>query len=117
MKKIKTEIRPYTKQFYRGNLGCFILALCETLLSVVGALLVSWLIQQLVDLISGYETAFSLAGFVVITAALIAGAVVANLIAYHARPKFITRGISQYKEFVFEELTKKNIAAFKHKLI
>lgn len=112
MKKIKTEIRPYTKQFYRGNLGCFVLALCETLLSVVGALLVSWLIQQLVDLISGYETAFSLAGFVVITAVLIAGAVVANLIAYHARPKFITRGISQYKEFVFEELTKKNIAAF-----
>ena len=112
MKNRKLDIRPYTKQFYKGNVLCFLFALCETLLEVIGALLVSWLIQQLIDLISGYETGFSLLQLTIITLALIGGAAVANLISYHSKPRFITRGISQYKEYVFGELTKKNISAF-----
>ena len=112
MKKTKTTIYQYTKQFYKGNIVCFIFALCETLLSAIGALLISWLIQQLVDLIGGYDTDFSLIGVTVITLILIGGIAVANLISYHSKPKFITRGISQYKEYVFGELTKKNMSAF-----
>ena len=112
MKNRKLDIRPYTKQFYRGNVVYFLFALCETLLGVIGALLVSWLIQQLIDLIGGYETGFSLLQLTIITLVLIGGIAVANLISYHSKPKFITRGISQYKEYVFGELTKKNISAF-----
>ena len=112
MKNRNIDIRLYTKQFYKGNAVCFIFALCETLLQAAGALLVSWLIQQLVDLIGGYETGFSLLQFTVISLALIAGIAVANMISYHSKPKFITRGISGYKEYVFGELTKKNISAF-----
>jgi len=112
MKNRKMDIRPYTKQFYKGNVVYFIIALCETLLSAIGALLVSWLIQQLVDLIGGYETGFTLLQLTVITLLLIGGTAVAYLITYHAKPKFVTRGISQYKEYVFVELTKKNISAF-----
>ena len=112
MKNRKLDIRPYTKQFYKGNVAYFIFALCETLLGVIGALLVSWLIQQLIDLIGGYETGFSLLQLTIITLVLIGGVAVANLIAYHSKPTFITRGISQYKEYVFGELTKKNISAF-----
>ena len=112
MKNKKTDIRPYTKQFYKGNVAYFIFALCETLLSAIGALIASWLIQQLIDLIGGYTTAFSLLELTVITVLLICGTAVANLISYHSKPKFITRGISQYKEFVFSEITKKNISAF-----
>ena len=112
MKKRKLDIRPYTKQFYTGNVVYFIFALCETLLGVIGALLVSWLIQQLIDLIGGYETGFNLLQLTIITLVLIGGVAVANLISYHSKPTFITRGISQYKEYVFGELTKKNISAF-----
>ena len=112
MKKTKADIRPYTKQFYKGNIIYFILALCETLLSAIGALLVSWLIQQLIDLLGGYETGFTLLQLSIITLVLIGGIAVANMISYHSKPKFITRGISQYKEYVFRELTKKNISAF-----
>ena len=112
MKKRKLDIRPYTKQFYKGNVAYFIFALCETLLGVIGALLVSWLIQQLIDLIGGYETGFNLLQLTIITLVLIGGVAVANLISYHSKPTFITRGISQYKEYVFGELTKKNISAF-----
>lgn len=79
MKKRKTDIRPYTKQFYKGNVACFILALCETLLGVIGALLVSWLIQQLIDLIGGYETGFTLLQLTIITLVLIGGIAAANI--------------------------------------
>ena len=112
MKKQNCDIRPYTKQFYKGNFIYFLFALCETLFAAIGSLLVSWLIQQLVDLIGGYETGFDLLQLTVITVALIVGVAVANMISYHSKPKFITRGISQYKEYVFGELTKKNISAF-----
>ena len=67
MKNRKLDIRPYTKQFYKGNIIYFIFALCETLLGAIGALLVSWLIQQLIDLIGGYETGFSLLQLTIIT--------------------------------------------------
>ena len=112
MKNKNIDIRPYTKQFYKGNVIYFIFALCETLLGAIGALLVSWLIQQLVDLIGGYETVFNLLQLTIITLVLVGGIVVASMISYHSKPKFITQGISQYKEYVFSELTKKNISAF-----
>ncbi len=112
MKNKKTDIRPYTKQFYRGNVICFLFSLFEILFSTLGALVVSWLIQQLVDLIGGCDTGFTFGQLIFISLALVGGALVAYLIAYWAKPKFITRGISQYKEYVFGEITKKNISAF-----
>ena len=112
MKKRKVDIRPYKRQFYKGNVGCFIFALCNTLLTAIGELLVSWLIQQLTDLAGGYETGFTLPQLTIIILVLIGGGIVSNMIAYHSKPKFITRGISQYKEYIFGELTKKNISAF-----
>ena len=112
MKNKKLDIRPYTKQFYKGNIIYFIFALCEILLVSIGALLVSWLMQQLIDLIGGYDTGFTLLQLTMITLMLIGGIAVSGIISYHSKPKFITRGISQYKEYVFGELTKKNISAF-----
>ena len=112
MKKSKQNIRAFTKQFYKGNLGYFALALCETLLSAIGALLVSWLLQQILDLISGSNIEFTLTELTIISLILVGSDAAASLISYHSKPKFITRGISQYKEYVFGEITKKNISAF-----
>ena len=112
MKNRGIDIRPYTKQFYRGNTMCFIFALCEPLFMSIGALIVSWLLQQILDLIGGYETGFSLLQLTIIALGLIGVCTVAYMISYISKPKFITRGISQYKEYVFRELTKKNISAF-----
>ena len=61
MKGKKLDIRPFTRQFYRGNGVCFVFSLWETLLSAIGNLLISWLMQQLIDQIGGYDTGFSLA--------------------------------------------------------
>lgn len=112
MKGKKIDIRPFKRQFYKGNVLCFAMAMVETLLSAVGALIVSWLLQMLVDIVAGYDTGFSLTDLSVITLLLIAGIVITGVIGYQFRPRFIVRGISQYKEYVFSLLTRKSIAAF-----
>ncbi len=112
MRKSKMNIRPYTKQFYKGNVLWFIIALSETIVAAVGSLLISWMIQQLTDLIGGYDTGFTLKELVFIALLAIVGFMLAHFIVYHSKPKFVTRAISQYKEYVFGEITKKNISVF-----
>lgn len=112
MKRNNIDIHPYTRQFYKHNVLCLLIALCGTLLITIAALLVSWLLQQLLDLIGGYDTGITLSELIVMTLVLIGIIVMAKFLCYHSIPKFITRGSAQYKEYIFQELTKKNISAF-----
>ena len=112
MNNEKINIKPYTKQFYKGNIVCLMVALFAALLVSVGSLIVSWLLQQVIDLVSGYNTGFTLITLSAIAIILVVGIVVVEMISYHSKPRFIVRGISQYKEFIFQELSKKNISAF-----
>ncbi len=112
MKTEKIDIRPFTRQFYKRNKVCFIAMVLVVILTALGNLLVSWLLQQITDIIGGYDTGFSLSGLIMISLVMVAGIVLVGFISYFTKPKFITRGISQYKAYIFEELTKKNISAF-----
>ncbi|MBQ8260499.1 MAG: ABC transporter ATP-binding protein [Clostridia bacterium] len=106
-----TNIRPYTKQFYKNNRLCFAVAFSEAIFSTAISLVISWLLREILDLIGGSST-FTLGELILISIALCFGAIVGYLIVYKSKPRFITRGISQYKEYVFSEITKKNISAF-----
>lgn len=112
MKKSKIDIRPYTRQLYKNNVLWFALALCGTLLMSATNLMISWLLQQILDLIGGSDTGFTLVELTVITLALIGIIAIMFFITYKSKPKFTAKGISQYKEHIFGELTKKNISAF-----
>lgn len=109
---MKTDIRPYTKEFYRGNRLPFLGALGSSLLMALVSLVVSWLLQQLLDLMGGYETGFTLVQLFLITLGMLGLLILAFFISYHSTPRFVTRGISQYKAKIVQELTKKNICAF-----
>lgn len=111
MKTEKINIRPFVKQFYSGNGMCFLMAILETVLSAVGALLISWYLQKIVDVIGGAGSESLLLLFI-ISLVLIAGVAFAGMIGYHFRPQFIVRGISQYKNYVFSRITQKSISAF-----
>ena len=106
-----TNIRPYTKQFYKNNRLCFAFAFSEAIFSAAIALVISWLLREILGLIGG-SSAFTLGELVLISVALCFGAIVGYLIVYKSKPLFITRGISQYKEYVFSEISRKNISAF-----
>ena len=78
MKRNNIEIRSYTRQFYKHNILCLLIALCGTLLITIAALLVSWLLQQLLDLIGGYDTGITLSELIMMTLALIGIIVMRN---------------------------------------
>ncbi len=112
MKKQKINIRPYKKQFYKGNRARLITGLLLTLLEAVTTLLIAWLIQQILDVMSGCDTGFSLLQLIVISFSVVAVFALVSIINCHNKPHFVTKGISQYREYVFDKLTKKNISAF-----
>lgn len=112
MKKTKIDLRPYTQQFYKGTKHLFLIVCFSKLLTVILNLLISWLLQQITDIISGNNTGFSLGNLVVISLICVGGIYVVSLLEFFTKPKFFTTGIAQYKGYILQQLTKKNISAF-----
>ena len=106
------DLRPYTRTFFRGNRLNFALALTDVLLSAAANLLISWLLQQIMDLIGGSGAGWTLRQLAVIAAGLVAGAAVSCLFSYFFKPRFLTRAMAQYRETLFGRLMEKPLAAF-----
>ena len=105
-------LKPYMRQFYKGNGWRFALALAVTLVLTASTMMVSWLIQVIIDLATGADVGFSFTQVVLLTVAGILMEAFAYLLAYHSKPQFIAQGIGQYKEYVFTRLCQKGISAF-----
>lgn len=110
--KSNASIRPYTKQFYKGNAFFFLLALGQTVLMIAANLTVSWLIQQILDLVAGENVAFTLSELTCIGLLCMVDMCAAFACAYFSTPRFIAKAIGQYKNYVFEQLSRKSVAAF-----
>lgn len=108
----KVDIRQFTKQFYRGNGGYFVLAMVQTVLGTAAQLMISWLLQQIIDLITGANTAFTLSELALLAAVCLLLIVIAYMTAYFSIPKFIAKAVGQYKTYAFEQLSRKGIGAF-----
>lgn len=100
------------RQFYKGNKLSFGVAVFTALTMAILSLSTSWLIQQLMDTISGVEGALGLTTLALLTAGLIVLAVALGMVECAAKPQFMKKAIQQYKEFAFETLLKKNINTF-----
>ena len=66
----KTNIRPFVKQFYKGNKGLLALILSSSLLNTALNLAVAWLLQQITDIVSGTNTGFTVTQITLITICL-----------------------------------------------
>ena len=112
MKQTRINIRPYTKQFYRGNGICFLLAMLQTALMTFAELFLAWLLQQVIDLTTGADIGYTLKE---ITLLAIGGFFVQLLafgFAYLSKPRFISKAMEHYKTYVFDKLSQKGIYAF-----
>ena len=58
--EIRKRRRSFTRQFYKGNTSAFLVAVLETIILVGANLMISWLMQKLIDVTTGMETAFTL---------------------------------------------------------
>ncbi len=105
-------VKDLRRQFYKGNTLAFGVAVFSALAMAVLSLSTSWLIQQLMDTISGVEGSLGLTTLALLTGGLILLAVVLGMLEYASKPRFMKKAIQQYKEYAFETLLKKNINTF-----
>ena len=112
MKKSTIDIRPFTKQFYRKNKLSLVLGCSVILLEVGTSLFIAWLVQQILDIMSGVDTGFTLLQLFLMSLGVLAVMILASTLEYWTRPRFYRKAIGQYREYVFSELTKKNFSAF-----
>lgn len=112
MKPQKSKIKPYTRQFYRGNGGYFVLAVFETMLTTTVNLLISWLLQQVLDLVSGEAVSLTLGQLTLLSLATVGVIAVGSACNYFSTPRFVAKAMEQYKTYVFERLSQKGISAF-----
>ena len=105
--------RQLVRQFYRGNIPCFCLAAAASLAGGSLNLIVSWLMQQLIDAISGGPDALPLTVLTLLSAAFVMLAALLFLLKYISEPRFIAKAMRQYKELAFRKLTAKSISSFR----
>lgn len=105
--------RQLVRLFYRGNIPCFCLAAAASLAGGSLNLIVSWLMQQLIDAISGGPDALPLTALTLLSAAFVMLAALLFLLKYISEPRFIAKAMRQYKELAFRKLTAKSISSFR----
>lgn len=108
----KISIRPYTKEFYRGNGVYFLLAMLQTVLAAFAELFFAWLLQQVTDLTTGADVGFTLTELILLAIGGFFVQLLAFGFAYLSKPRFLSKATEQYKTYVFEKISQKGIQAF-----
>ena len=111
MKKRETR-RPFVRQFYRRNKLNFILAFAATVVMSFANLAISWLLQQIMDLMAGSGNTLSLGGICWVLLGIVATIILVGAVRAYALPRFFTRAMGQYKDYAYSQLLKKNISTF-----
>lgn len=109
-KLLKKEL---TAQFYQKNRLNFGIALFGALLSGSLNLIVSWIMQQLIDVASGAEGMFGFETLVWISGGFLVFCAAVMLLTYFSEPRFLARAMRQYRDFAFRRLTEKSISSFR----
>ena len=109
-----TILKNLKSRFYKNNKLNFILCILISLLTAGLNIAIAWLIQQLIDIISGSNTLFSMQGIALTTAGLLTVFVLTLVAKCHIFPLFMRKAMKQYKDYAFGEITKKDISSFKN---
>ena len=100
-------------QFFYKNIPIFCLAVFAAL--AVGSLnlILSWIIQQLMDTAAGKSGALSFRTLLLISAGFVLLCAGLSLLNYASQPSFLERAMRQYKDFAFKKLIGKSISSFR----
>lgn len=103
--------REYIKAFYYKNHWTFIIAIISIITTGILDVMIAMLIQKVMD--AAVDGSFGeLINTIWITLAFMAMLFLSLMITRWAKFKFIRNGMCQYKNKVFEDITKKNISSF-----
>lgn len=110
--KNKAERKKYTAQFYKRNHATFFIALLSTLLTAALNLWIAWVMQQMIDSVSGVDGSLKLSVLAWCVVSVVIAIIALKLISYYSKPCFMETAMKQYKNFTFRKLTKKSISTF-----
>lgn len=99
-------------QFMHNNHLNFAGALLATLLTAATNLIISWLLQQIIDAATGSNEQFNLVQLLVISVILALVLITGLVLDQKTSPRFVEKAIAQYKNMVFSEISKKSISSF-----
>ena len=111
MKQNKKKSREFIHQLYYKNRINFIVTIILTIAMSSLNLMISWLIQQIMDCTANQDMQ-SLVRSAWIAASVIIAYTVANAIYRAVYPRFLQRAMQQYRDYAFSRLTQKSLRSF-----
>jgi len=110
-KEIKALRRPFLRELFRGNTFNLAMTVLAALFGAAAELVISWLIKEVADLISG-ECPYSFSTLLIITGGGFALFGLGWMLDRTFLSEFRARAMKQYREYVFDRLMEKGIQAF-----
>lgn len=109
---MKHKRKEYTVQFYKRNHVAFLIALTSALLISALNLWIAWIMQQMIDFVSGVPDSLGLGVLAWCVVGVVMAIIVLKAASYFSKPRFMERAMKQYKDYAFRKLTQKSISAF-----
>ena len=110
-KEIKALRRPFIKELFRNNKFNLAMTVIAALFSAAASLVISWLVKEIADLISGVG-AYRFSTLLFLAAGVFALFLLGGAIDYFFLARFRARAMQQYRGYVFARLMEKGIQAF-----
>lgn len=110
-KQNKKKNREFIHQLYYKNRINFIVAIILTIAMSSLNLMISWLIQQIMDCTANQDMQ-ALVRSAWIAASVVIAYTVANAVYRAVYPRFLQRAMQQYRDYAFSRLTQKSLRSF-----
>lgn len=110
-KQNKKKNREFIHQLYYKNRINFIVAIILTIAMSSLNLMISWLIQQIMDCTANQDMQ-AIVRSAWIAASVVIAYTVANAVYRAVYPRFLQRAMQQYRDYAFSRLTQKSLRSF-----
>ena len=111
MKQNKKKSRECKRRLFYKNKMCFIASVIMTIVMSFLNLMISWLIQQIMDSMAN-QNMQSVVRCAWIAASVVIAYTVANAVYRAVYPRFLQRAMQQYRDYAFSRLTQKSLRSF-----
>ena len=111
MKQDKKKSREFKHRLFYKNKICFIASVIMTIVMSFLNLMISWLIQQIMDSMAN-QNMQSVVRCAWIAASVVIAYTVANAVYRAVYPRFLKRAMQQYRDYAFSRLTQKSLRSF-----
>lgn len=111
MKQNKKKSREFRRRLFYKNKMSFIASVIMTIVMSFLNLMISWLIQQIMDSMAN-QNMQAVVRCAWIAASVVIAYTVANAVYRAVYPRFLQRAMQQYRDYAFSRLTQKSLRSF-----